>query len=118
MRQHGTLPGIPILASYQVPNAQVVPSLGRSLSGNVSSYNATNIIAPLTLFEDRVNQLDLRLTRVFRFGTRRLMANLDIYNVMNGSGLLSENYTYGPNWLKPGAILNGRLFKFGGQFSF
>ena len=113
-----SLPGIPILASYQAPNALTVPSLGRPCSGNVSSYNVTNIIAPLTQFEDRVNQLDVRVTRVFKFGTRRLQANLDIYNALNGSGLLSENYTYGPKWLTPGSILNGRLFKFGGQFSF
>jgi hypothetical protein len=113
-----SLPGIPILASYQVPNGLVAPSLGRNLSGNQSSVNVANIIQPLTEFENRINQLDIRVTRVFKFGNRRFQANLDVYNALNGSGILSENYTYGPNWQRPGFILDGRLVKFGGQFSF
>ena len=115
----GSGPGIPILASYQIPNALVAPSLGRNLPGNVSSVNIAAIIAPLTLFEDRINQFDLRLTKIFKLaGSRRFRANLDIYNVLNGSGILSENYTYGPAWQKPTQILDGRMFKFGGQVSF
>ena len=42
------LPGIPMRASFVVPNALVAPSLGRSLSGSAANVTVANIIAPLT----------------------------------------------------------------------
>jgi hypothetical protein len=112
-------PGIPIHASLVVPNPTVAESLGRPLPGNASSVTIANIIAPLTVYEDRISQLDLRLTRIFRLGgARRFQANLDVYNALNGSSILNENTNYGPNWKRPTLILDGRLVKFGGQLSF
>ena len=38
------------------------------------------------MYGERLNQLDLRLTKDFRFGAARVFrANLDIYNVLNGN---------------------------------
>ena len=112
-------PGIPIHASLVVPTATVAQSLGRPLPGNASSVTVANIIAPLTVYEDRISQLDLRLTRIFRLGgARRFQANLDVYNALNGSSMLNENTNYEPNWKRPTLILDGRLVKFGGQLSF
>ncbi len=55
-------PGPAISANRVVPNAEIVPSLGRSLSNNAP--NATvNMVHPGTLFGDRRNQLDLRFTK-------------------------------------------------------
>jgi hypothetical protein len=114
-----SMPGIPVLAQLQVPTGTVIwPNGSRPLPGNAASVNVANLIAPLSVFEDRFNQLDLRFTRVFRMGNRRFLANLDIYNLMNGSGVLGENLTYGPNWTKPTQLLDGRIVKFGGQFTF
>jgi hypothetical protein len=114
-----SVPGIPIIASWAAPNAVVALSFGRNLPGNASSVTIPNIVAPLTLFEDRVTQLDLRLTKIFKLaGGHRFQANLDMFNALNGSGILSETINYGPNWKKPTQILDGRMFKFGGQFSF
>ena len=114
-----SMPGIPVLAQYQVPTGTVIwPNGSRPLPGNASSVNVANLFAPLTVFEDRFNQIDLRFTRVFRMGNRRFQANLDIYNLANGSGVLGENFAYGPNWTKPTQLLDGRIVKFGGQISF
>jgi len=42
----------------------------------------------------------------------------DIYNALNANTVLGINPTYGSTWLRPTAILAGRLFKFGAQFDF
>jgi hypothetical protein len=71
-----------------------------------------------TIFEDRLNQFDLRLTRSFKIRHERLQVNLDIYNVLNGSAILAETTRYGPAWLTPTQILDARLVKFSGKLSF
>jgi carboxypeptidase family protein len=117
-------PGIPITAQYVVSNAAIVPSLGRNLgscrgaatcNGNVT----VDLIPPTVLFEPRLQQLDLRLSRVIRFGgTRRLRADVDVYNVFNASNVLSMNTTYGSGWQDVRQILGGRLVRLGGQINF
>jgi hypothetical protein len=111
------LPGIPVTSIYNATNTDVLPSLGRSLSGGAQTVPVA-LIAPQTMFEDRINQLDLRLTRTFRLGRARLQGSFDVYNVLNGSSILAENTTYGPSWRRPTAVLDARLFKFGGQLTF
>jgi hypothetical protein len=44
--------------------------------------------------------------------------NFDIYNMLNGAAILSENAGYGLQWLVPYETLGGRLFKFSAQFEF
>ena len=48
----------------------------------------------------------------------RYLPTLDIYNFFNASPILSENVSYGPNWLRPTQILAPRLFKFGAKMTF
>jgi hypothetical protein len=43
---------------------------------------------------------------------------LDVFNVFNGSPVLSLNNTFGAAWQRPQSILQGRLVKFGGQVDF
>ena len=38
---------------------------------------------PLSLFGPRINQFDLRGTKIFRFGDARIQANVDAYNLFN-----------------------------------
>lgn len=117
-------PGIPITANLVVSNAVVSQSLGRNLSacGAQAVCNA-NVTVPLipnqSLFESRLQQLDLRFSRVFQMGgTRRLRANLDIYNVLNAGDVLATNTTHGNAWKDATQILNGRLLRIGAQFDF
>jgi hypothetical protein len=125
------VPGPTIEANYNATNAEIAPSLGRDLSAcrGAAVCTATAMVplfAPMTRFEDRRTQLDLRLTKIFRVGTRaRLQANFDVYNVLNASAVLGVNATYGRQWLLPiaatvgtEAILQGRLVQFGGQWTF
>ena len=113
-----SIPGIPISASYVATNAQVQPTLGRPLSGNAATVTINNIIEPQTMFEGRINQLDLRLTRTFRFGRNRLRGNFDLYNVLNANSILGINTRYGPSWQQPTSVLDARLIKLSAQLSF
>jgi hypothetical protein len=116
--------GIPITASYVVANAAIAPSLGRNLSdcGAAATCNANRtveLIAPSTMFEPRLQQVDLRFSRVFRLGgTRRLRPSLDVYNLLNASNVINENVTYGPAWRDAVQILSGRLLRIGAQLDF
>ena len=118
------LPGIPIQASRTYTNAEVAASLGRNL-GNCGTRVPCNgtvtvaqLIVPNTLFENRITQLDVRLTKIIRLGRTRVQGMFDVYNLFNANSILSEVTTYGPTWLRPTAILGGRLFKVGAQVDF
>lgn len=111
-------PGVAITATYVATNAQVVETLGRSLSGGASTVTITNIFQPQTMFEGRINQLDARLTKNIRFRQMRIQGQLDLYNVLNASPILGINTRYGASWLTPTEILGARLLKVGAQLSF
>ena len=72
-------------------------------------------LLPGSLYEKRINQLDLRLTRTFALGARRVQGMVDVYNALNTSAITSLNTTYGSQWLRPNSIMPGRLVKFGIQ---
>jgi hypothetical protein len=115
--------GIPITATYPAPNAQVASALGRNLAScrGAATCNANvniELVPPNTRYEDRLQQLDVRFTRIFKLERVRLRGNFDIYNVFNGNAILSENTGYGLQWLTPYETVGGRLFKFSTQFEF
>jgi Carboxypeptidase regulatory-like domain/TonB-dependent Receptor Plug Domain len=107
-------PGPQILARYTVTSAQV-QNLGRPLGVSTAT---TQLIAPGTTYGDRVTQLDARFGKLFRVQHSRVQATVDIFNLLNSSAILSLNTTFGPNWLFPTQILQGRLVKFGAQIDF
>ena len=119
-------PGVPITASYVVTNAQVRQALSRNLaacpSQTAATCNATvrtELIPPNTMFEPRLTQVDVRVSRLFRLGgTTRLRGNLDIYNVFNASSVLSMTPTYGAAWQNAAQVLSARLLRIGAQLDF
>ena len=72
---------------------------------------------PLIL-ADRINQLDLRLTKIFRRGRTRVQGMFDIYNIFNCNAVISEITRLGPTFRTPTLILGGRLLRFGVQVDF
>jgi hypothetical protein len=119
------IPGLPSAASYVASNVEVVPTLGRDLGACGGRTPCTGTTAAFDLFptrtefEDRLQQVDLRFSRVFRFGARtRLQGNLDVYNVTNSSNVLNMTTRYGPAWLNAIQIMGGRLMKISAQLDF
>jgi hypothetical protein len=111
-------PGPTYNANATFTTAQVAPTLGRPLSGGVRTVTL-NLVAPFSQFGPRINQFDLRFSKILRLGgSRRLQANVDLYNVLNGSSVVNFNSTFGPLWLQPTQILDARLFKFSVQLDF
>jgi hypothetical protein len=114
-----SLPGPEISASRVYTNAEVAPSLGRNLAAGANGTVTVPLVDPGTMYGARLNQLDFRVSRIFRLpGNRRVQANMDLFNMFNVSAVLGQNNTYGPSWLRPTNIIQGRLVKFGGQFDF
>jgi hypothetical protein len=110
--------GQPINANYSATTAEILPSLGRNLSGGTRTATVP-LIAPNTLFEARRNQLDLRLSKRFRMrSSGRLQLNLDLYNATNGNSIVLRNDAYGPAWGTPLSVLDGRLLQISGTMTF
>jgi len=113
-----SLPGPRITATYVATNAQIAPSLGRNLSAGATATASLELIQPGTMFADRVNQTDLRLTKNIPVGKSRINAIVDIFNLFNSSDVQTLNVRYGPQWQQPTQILEGRYFKFSAQLNF
>jgi hypothetical protein len=114
--------GNDLAANYVVTSAIAQPSLGRPLSsGNVT----VNLIPPGTLYSDRLNNLDLRIAKIVRFGATRAQFGVDVYNLMNtdvvtayNQGYSAPTATQGSIWLTPTAILPARYVRLNMQLDF
>jgi hypothetical protein len=76
-----------------------------------------NLIAPGTLYGDRANELDLRLSKALKVATLRININADMFNVFNVSPVMQFNAAYAA-WLTPQRIMDGRLYKISAQINF
>ena len=112
-----SLPGPAIQANYNAPNIQVRQALGRDLSAGANQNLSFNIVEPGSLYGARINQLDLRVAKILRFGRNRTNVGVDIYNALNGSTAVSLNNAFGA-WQQPNEILLARFVKLNVQFDF
>ena len=106
-------PGPQILASEAA--VQASPALGRALS---SPASLVNFIAPNTLFDPRINQVDVRLAKSLTFGRTRVQLTASVYNLTNTNAAMVINNQYSATWLQPKIIMQGRLIKFGFQLDY
>ncbi len=112
-------PGPSVAANYTVTAAVA----GRPIIGSTAGATtiSVNLTEPNTVFLDYKNQLDLRIAKNFRFGSRRVQGFADIFNLLNAGTVLRVNETYNPAanaWLTPLTIMDGRYVRFGMQMSF
>jgi len=113
-------PGSQITATYTVRASQT--TLGRLFAGgNANTTKDVEIVSPATLFAPRVNQVDMRLSKVLPVGRRRLQANFDLFNILNANTVLQQRPVYGTNgatWQQPTVVLLARLVKLSFNLSF
>src|SRR5262249_46354025 len=118
------LPGAVVQANanYTALPSGVIPG---SISGAnpFIPFKAVQIVQPGQLYIERLNQLDLRLSKIFRINNTRTNINFDFYNVTNSNSIIGENFAYTPpgvipGWTSPTSILLPRLFKISAQFDF
>jgi hypothetical protein len=125
-----SIPGPVRQAAVTYSAAQITGALGRPGTGIggagkaalvIEPYNATGFFG--TEFGDRLNQLDLRFSKIFKFGSKTTLdANFDIYNAFGSDAVLTESATYtgatGGAWLLPTSVIQGRIIKFGVRLDF
>jgi hypothetical protein len=112
-----SLPGPALLAQniYNNTNRTTSTTLPRPFTLNQAS---ANLIAPGDQYGDRLNQIDLRLTKIVNVGKGRVDLNVDFFNAFNSDAVVAELAAYGPAWRRPLTVIQPRFVKFGARWDF
>ena len=113
--------------ALNIPGVVNQTSLGRPFgSGNVVQF--LNIVQPGALYGNRLNAVDLRVSKVLRgiiSKEGRTHVNFDLYNLFNSNTteVYQRNYTAPSTlprstYLDPLSIMSARYFKLGAQIDF
>jgi hypothetical protein len=134
-----TIPGVDVLVSgifRSQPNATIaggenLGSNGQGLAANfttsiLGANRNVNLLEPGQHFSDRINQLDLRVGKILRFGGTRANIALDFLNVFNANTAtgFSQSFTAAnidnpsSGYLTPTGILNPRFVRFNVTFDY
>jgi hypothetical protein len=65
-----------------------------------------------------VTLIDLRISRIFRFGQRRIEPTFDIFNLGNASTIVGTTLGVGSTYMVPNSIVSPRIMKIGFNISF
>lgn len=110
-----------ILATWAATPASAT-TLGRGYSSNATTKQVNLIAAGSNYGDNNLSQLDLKLSRRFRFNRYTVRLDLDAYNLFNSNWPFSVTNTFSTAtssaWLKPTNALQARFFKLGAQFDF
>jgi hypothetical protein len=112
-------PGVSLSANVTYTAAQLlnpsISTLGRQLTGLPITVN---VLEPNTVFGNRIDQLDLRIGKVLRFGRTRTNLNVDIVNALNSNDNIGYSPTFSATWPTPTSVLTARLFRLSAQLEF
>ncbi len=110
--------GSGLAANFAATNAYLATNsnLGRLLTGTTAPTQSVtlNIVDPASVYLDRDNELDLRFGKVVRYRGLRGTINVDLFNALNKSTVLTANAAYALTnnvWSAPTVITNPRLLK-------
>ena len=74
------------------------------LSAN-QQFATVNLVTPGEVWGDRVNELDIRIGKILRFGRTRTNIGFDVFNVLNSAAILTYNQAFVPNGTVAGAAV-------------
>jgi hypothetical protein len=100
-------------------NDQGTGGLGRCLANGCRATKTVELIPRTSQFGERLNQLDIRLTKSLDIQGSRVRLMFDLYNAFNQAWPISNNVTFGggtsagSSWNVPRDILPARFFKLG-----
>ena len=87
----------------------------REFTARVVDVRGDAVTLDRTFFYPTVRLLDIRFAKIFKIGKSTLDADFDLYNAFNSDAVLTYTNSYsganGGAWLKPTAIIQGRIFK-------
>jgi hypothetical protein len=84
------------------------------------------LVAPMTEYGDRINQLDINVTKTFKVGRLNIQPKIDFFNVLNrapvtsvlGSGTTTGMSFGSASYNVPSVVLNPRTFQLGAVVRF
>jgi hypothetical protein len=111
--------GASLNAAYVVPNSVILGALGRlPANASITQTTTVNLLKAGELYTlGRINLVDMRFAKIFRFTGKRLDVGIDLYNLFNSNVTTAYQGTYeyatnGASWLTPTAIAAPRLARF------
>jgi len=93
------------------PGALVVPN-------QTEATLVVPLVEPGKEFTDRFIQLGLNVSKIVRFGEKRLTAGVQVFNLLNSSAVLQQNQTYGPSLGRPELTPEPRVIQASVRFDF
>ena len=97
-------------------------TLGRAYSAGATTKTVNLIAVGANYGNDNLAQLDLKMSKRFKFQGYRFRVDLDAYNLFNSDWPFTVGSTFSTAansaWLRPTNVLQARFFKIGAQFDF
>jgi hypothetical protein len=116
-----SLPGVDITAPLSAP---FMPGVGglQQFPG-IANFH---IVEPGKYNGDRLNQTDISISKILRFGRTRTKVGFDVYNLFNTDVIIGQNNTFTPSnvagqpatYQVPNLVLQARFAKFSVQVDF
>ena len=79
---------------------------------------AVSLVEPMSVYAERLNQLDFRIAKILSFGGTRSQVAFDVFNALNSNAVQTLNNTFGGAWQTPTSIHSARLAKVSVQVDF
>jgi len=110
-----------VLATWSTMPATAT-TLGRAYSAGATTKSVNLMAVGANFGNDNLNQLDVRLSKRFRFNRTTFRVDFDAYNLFNSDWPFTVTNTFSTAtnsaWLRPTNVLTARFFKIGAQFDF
>ncbi len=109
-------------ATYRMTAAQFLAATGVPLRTGLASQDV-NLLLPGSLYGDRINAVDMRFSKILRFGSKRATAGVDLYNMFNANTPTAYETVYDPatngaRWMRTTGVLSPRFVRVNMQLDF